>query len=445
MASRSDGLRFASAVLLAVCVVPVTAMTSGALRGDDEVGQVVLSPEEIALAQEHSPLPDPPPSPTNAVADNPAAARLGQALFFDTRLSEPGTVSCASCHVPELSWSDGKSLATGVSETTRHAMTLWNVGYNRWFFWDGRKDSLWAQALTPFEDPREHGFSRLEVLHVVAADPALASAYESLFGPLPALTDRSRFPAEGRPVPEEPGHRHALAWDSMTVDDQQVTDEAYVNLGKCIEAFERQIISRQAPFDIFVEGLKTGDPEQLAALSPSAQRGFGLFVGKGKCFLCHDGPNFTDREFHSNRVPVTNLMDGGRAVGIQELKVDPFNGASVHADDGGKVARTKLSIAPKSLHYPGEFKTPTLRNVAATAPYMHEGQMATLDEVIAFYSTLETALPPDPTGERFLQPRQFSEQEVADLLAFLESLTDEALPPELLQAPSSPGMAASER
>jgi cytochrome c peroxidase len=398
---------------------------------------ILLSPGELALIGDYSPLPDLPADATNAVADDPAAALLGQALFYDTRLSSPGTVSCSTCHLPEKSWTDGRPLAKGVSETPRHAMTLWNVAYNRWFFWDGRKDSLWSQALAPFEDPREHAFSRLQVVNVVAADDALHHAYEDVFGPLPPLSDRNRFPPAGRPVPDSPDHPHNVAWLQMTPADQQLVDTAYANVGKSIAAFERRLVSRRAPFDVFVEGLTSGDPEQLRALSPAAQRGFGLFVGKGKCFLCHDGPTFSDLEFHSNRTPVGNLQDGGRAEGIQILKADPFNGAGGFADDEGRVARTKLSIAPKSLHFPGEFKTPTLRNVAVTAPYMHEGQMATLEEVIRFYSTMEGSLPPDPTGERFLQPREFTDQEAADLLAFLESLTDEALPPDLLGPPDS--------
>ncbi len=405
----------------------------------------VLSVDEAALALEYSPLPPLPPSPTNAVADDPSAALLGQALFFDPRLSDPGTVSCSSCHQPELSWTDGLPLAEGVSTAARHAMSLWNVAYNRWFFWDGRKDSLWSQALAPFEDAREHASSRLGVLHVIGADPVLREAYSGVFGVLPALSDGARFPAQARPVPGQPDHPHALAWDGMSKEDRESSNVAYANVGKSIAAFERQLLTGRAAFDIFVEGLREGDAEKLGVLSESAQRGFGLFVGKGRCFLCHDGPNFTDREFHSNRIPVTNLQDAGRARGIQDLYQDPFNGASVHADDGGRSARTKLSIAPKSLHFPGEFKTPSLRNVARTAPYMHEGQMQTLEEVLEFYSTMEDSLPPDPTGERFLQPREFSEQEIRQLIAFLESLTDEKLPERLSRAPTAAELQDSTR
>src|SRR5690606_16918635 len=293
----------------------------------------------------------------------PAAARLGQALFFDPRFSKSGTIACATCHDPAKGWSDGRRLARGETHHARHTPSLWNVAYNRWFFWDGRKDSLWSQALEPFADPREHGSSRLEILHAVASDDAYARAYEEVFGPLPPLEDAGRFPPAGRPVPREPGHAHHVAWETMSEDDRAAATHAFVNLGKAIAAFERRILSRRAPFDVFVEGLVTGDAEKRRAIPPAAQRGFRLFVGEARCFLCHDGPNFTDLEFHANRVPTGEGVDPGRALGVLRLLDDPFNTRSPHADDGGEAGRTKLSLPRGKWHLPGEFKTPTLRNV----------------------------------------------------------------------------------
>lgn len=412
---------------------------------ESAAGGLQLSPAEVALALEFSPLPPPPADPTNSWADDPAAARLGRSLFFDPRLSGPGTVSCSTCHLPDQGWGDGRALAHGVADHTRHSMTLWNVAYNRWFFWDGRKDTLWGQALEPLEDPREHQSSRLAVLHVIASDPDYTRAYTELFGPLPALHDSERFPAQGRPVPDDDEHPHAVAWNAMAPGDQAAADRAYANLGKSIAAFERAIVSRPAPFDVFVEGLRQGDSAKLAALSASAQRGFSLFVGKGQCFLCHDGPGFSDGEFHGNRIPLGPVRDPGRALGIEKLRRDPFNSLSEHADDGGRSGRIKLSLAPRGFHIPGDFKTPGLRNVAVTAPYMHDGQMASLEEVVAFYSSLENAAAPDPTGERLIEARNFSAGEQADLLAFLRALTNEHLPAELTSAPETPWMPVAQR
>jgi cytochrome c peroxidase len=407
--------------------------------------ELVLTLEQIELAKEFSPLPDPPADPTNAVADDPAAARFGQALFFDPRLSGPGDISCSSCHTYEQGWGDERPLAEGIVELDRHAMTLWNVAYNRWFFWGGRKDTLWSQALDPLEDPREHGGSRLAVAHVLHDDPAYARAYAQVFGPLPELADEARFPSQGRPVRGDRDHPHAVAWASMSADDQLAVDRVYTNVGKALAAYQRLLVSRRAPFDVFVEGLEEDDPEKLAALSPAAQRGFGLFLGKGQCLLCHDGPTFSDREFHGNRVPLSNISDPGRAQGISRLMADPFNSNSAFADDGGRMGRTRLNIAPRGFHLPGDFKTPSLRNVAVTAPYMHEGQFAKLEDVIHFYSTMEGAAAADPTGEQILLPREFTEQEQADLLAFLHALTDESLPEALRGPPDSPELPSGDR
>ena len=156
----------------------------------------------VALILAMGELGDPPPDPTNAVADDPRAARLGQFLFFEQRLSGTGTIACATCHEPGRSWTDGREVAEGLGTLTRHTPSLWNVAYNRWFFWDGRADSLWSQALSPLEHPDEHGGSRLQYAHLVHGDPELRAAYERVFGPLPELEDTERFPPEGRPVPD---------------------------------------------------------------------------------------------------------------------------------------------------------------------------------------------------------------------------------------------------
>jgi cytochrome c peroxidase len=224
----------------------------------------------------------------------------------------------------------------------------------------------------------------------------------------------------------------------MDPADQELVSLAFVNVGKAIAAYERRIVSKRAPFDIFVEGLRSGDAEAQRAISSSAQRGFTLFSGKAQCLVCHDGPRFTDREFHPNRVPTGEGVDPGRALGIGRLLNDPFNRASAYSDDDGKSARTMLSFPRVGWELPGSFKTPTLRNVATTAPYMHEGQLATLQDVVEFYSTLSGAAPPGKHDEKIIRKLDLSTGEKADLVAFLESLTDESLPPELRTAPETP-------
>jgi cytochrome c peroxidase len=395
----------------------------------------VFSEAERRILLELSPVPEMPRDPTNAYEADPRAARLGQALFFDTRLSLDGTVSCATCHAPEKSWTDGKPLGAGLAGLPRHTMTLWNVAANRWFFWDGRKDTLWSQALGPLEDPREHGTSRLAIVQLLTRDEGYRRAYPEVFGALPEVAG---LPAHGRPVAGEPEHEHQLAWNTLAPAQQDAVTRAFVNVGKSIAAFERLLVSRAAPFDRFVEGLRTGEAAQVAALSPSAQRGAALFVGKARCVFCHDGPLFSDLEFHDNRIPVGEEGgDPGRKLGIRRLRTDPLNSLGPFADDGGESGRRKVKPLLDDSHGGKQFKTPTLRNVARTAPYMHEGQFATLAEVVHFYDTLEGAAP-ESGNERLIHPLGLSASERADLVAFLTSLTDESLPAELLAPPPTP-------
>lgn len=407
-----------------------------ALQAPDPSTGSELTAAERAVLLELSPLPEPPGDPTNAFAADAGAARLGQALFYDARLSADGTISCATCHQPERDWTDGKAVARGLAGLSRHTMTLWNAAHQRWYFWDGRKDTLWSQALAPLEDPREHGTSRLAILHLLADDPAYARAWSEVFGALPE--GLARWPRAGREVPGEPEHEHALAWATLAPDEQAAANQAYANVGKALAAFQRRIVSRPAPFDRFVAGLREGTPEKIAALTPAAQRGARLFVGKARCVFCHDGPLFSDLEFHDNRVPVGEEGgDPGRKLGLRRLRADPFNSKSAFADDGGETGRIKLGLLIDDSHAGKLFKTPSLRNVARTAPYMHEGQFATLAEVVRFYSRLENAAPESPS-ERIVQPLGLDDGEEADLVAFLESLSDEGVPEELRGPPPTP-------
>jgi len=406
--------------------VSALALLLLALQGPPE-----LPPEVLRRALTLSPLPPPPADPTNAVEDDPRAARLGQALFFDARLSKNGTISCATCHDPAQGWSDGKTTAVGLGPVARHTPTLLDVAQHRWFFWDGRKDSLWSQALAPLEDPAEHGASRLQLAHLVAGDARYRATYEALFGALPELSDAERFPPRGRPVPDQPEHPLARAWNGMTWADRDAVERVFANLGKALAAFQRTLRSEPAPFDVFVAGLRAGDAAKQAALGPSARRGLALFLGKARCHTCHDGPFFSDLEFHDDRVPPLDPEgepDRGRYVGLARVLDDPFNGLGRHSDDP-ETGRTRLAYLARTNHSERELKTPTLRNLLRTAPYMHQGQFATLAEVVRFYSALEGALPAHPE-ERLVEPLGLDAGEQADLVAFLESLSGAPAPAE---------------
>ncbi|MEO8287095.1 MAG: cytochrome-c peroxidase [Chloroflexota bacterium] len=184
------------------------------------------------------------PDPSNKVADDPRAVALGHALFFDKRLSANGAVSCASCHMPDRNFNDNLPLAKGIGTTTRKTMTIVGAGYSPWLFWDGRKDSMWAQALGPLESPVEHGGNRTQYAHLIGQ--YYRADYEALFGPLPQLSNLALFPPSAGPV-EDPLAR--AAWLAMTDNERDVVTGVYANMGKAIAAYERKIVPGPSRFD----------------------------------------------------------------------------------------------------------------------------------------------------------------------------------------------------
>jgi len=390
-----------------------------------------FTPQEIRRISSLSPLP-PVQDPTNRYMDHASAARLGRDLFFDARLSTNGRISCSTCHDPAHGFADGKPFAEGLQTGRRHTPSLWNAAYNRWFFWDGRADSLWAQALHPIESPAEMGSSRLALAHLVGGDAKYRKLYESAFGDLPPLSDSARFPAHAKPASAADPEADVVSWTSMRAEDQAAANQVFVNIGKAIAAYESKIVSRRSPFDQFAEGLSSGDEKKMAAISSEARRGLRLFVGKANCRVCHMGPNFTDGEFHDTRVPPREggpPSDPGRFVGIAEVMNDPFNAQGPFSDQR---TGTGVEFLVNNAENWGRFKTPTLRNVARTAPYMHQGQFATLSDVVTYYSTLEQAMPAGHHAETILQPLLLSGEEIRELVALLESLTDENISSEWL-------------
>ncbi|SRR5579871_2270211 len=414
--------------------------------------------DELEKIQELSPVPKLPEDKTNAYADNEKAAQLGKVLFFDKRLSCAQQVSCATCHDPQAGWSDGLSTpkvfqnphmdSAKKAFSRRRVPSLWNVAYGHWFFWDGRADSLWSQALGPPENPIEmEGGSRLLYAHEVYNDKALKGKYEEIFGKLPDLSDSKRFPMNGCPKPDDPKGADNQAWTSMAPVDQTAVNRVYANLGKSLEAFERRIVSKNSRFDTYVAGLKDNDPKKLAALTDQEKRGLKWFVGEGKCETCHSGPNFTDGAFHNLRVPSKNKAlagDLGRFKGIDTVKANPFNGAGQFSDDPQGIAKERLDHLKASDMNKGQFKTPGLRNVAKFGPYMHQGQIKTLREVVEYYSDLKGATKLLGPDEGLLTPVHLKDSQVDDLVAFLNSLTDESTDGQL-GLPAADNAVASKR
>lgn len=391
---------------------------------------VEFDEREWRRIQKLSPLPPTPPSPTNRYADDPRAARLGHWLFFEPALSANSEVACATCHVPLNGFADGEPLGSGLGPLTRHTPSLWNVAQQRWFFWDGRADSLWSQALEPFEEPAEFGSSRVHVVRTVGQLDHLRVAYEECFGKLSDFTDESRFPLRAGRGPA--GDRKL--WDAMTPSDRDLVNRVFVRVGKALEAYQRRLVTAPTAFDRFVaEGKRDGTSTTISA---AAQRGLRIFVGKGNCRTCHFGPLLSDGEFHDTGVPTTSTeLDPGRYEGITKLQRGEFNAASSYSDAPDGATAKRLRTTTQGQHNWGSFKTPSLRNVAQTAPYMHRGQLRTLEDVVRFYSTLE--------GQRVghheqtvLVPLGLTEREIQDVVAFLRTLSSSIQDESLLAPPN---------
>ena len=380
------------------------------LNEDIETEVDIFTKREWAIIQRLSPLPaTPPPNPTNRVADDPQAAKLGQMLFFDERFSKDGTVACATCHSPFHGFADVEATSLGAGRGTRNAPTLLNVVYNKWQFWDGRSDSLWSQALIALEGENEQAGTRLQYAHFIKR--LYQDDYEKVFGPLPNLTDINRFPPNGKPGDAQ--------FDNMSEFDKIAVNTVFANIGKAIETYERLLISRNAPFDQYVAG-------DVNAIGIEAKRGLKIFIGKGVCILCHDNSNFTDNDFHNLGVPQGGLPeDTGRYDGIKQLLDNPFNGGGIYSDDP-EVPQRILDFLEPTQQHKGQFKTPTLRNVELTAPYFHTGDFPTLESIIEFNNA--GGVPSGFVGMRegTLEPLNLSEQEAKDVVEFLLTLTGES-------------------
>jgi cytochrome c peroxidase len=311
----------------------------------------------------------PPPLPELAPPDA-AQAELGRRLFFDRRLSGDGTMSCAVCHIPQEAYADGQALSVGypTNKHWRNTQSLINTGYLSSFFWDGRSETLEEQALEPIHAVFEMNLDPDYLVARLEEDPQYLAHFQDVFASAPT--------------------RRTIA--------------------AALAAFERTLTVNDSPFDLFLTGEKT-------ALSPQALRGAEIFFGeRAGCARCHSGPLLSDGKFHNLGVGETDelLRDPQRRATrnffLRRMGVEPMN------RDPGRYAVTR---EPSDL---GAFRTPPLRQVAQTAPYMHNGSLEKLEEVIAFF---DGGGGDDPSKSSQLRPLNLSAAEKEELLAFLRSLS----------------------
>ncbi len=342
----------------------------------------------------HGPWPPAPdPDISNRFSGDDDAIRFGRALFHDARLSADGSMQCATCHEARHAMGDGKPRALGRRELDRNTPALANLSGRRWFGWDGRSDNLWAQSIHPILNPDELAQDENSLARRIIEEADLARTYLE-------VTGRS-------PVDDPPR-------------------EVLVNIAKSLAAWQETLVTPRTAFDRFRDALAEDRDVPDNVFSRSARRGLKLFVGEGRCSLCHFGPNFSNDEFHHAGVPHftrNGSVDPGRHGGIGKYRASPYRRTGKFSDeDPESAARAPGNFVVRSHDDWGRFRVPSLRNVAATAPYMHDGSVADLPAVVRHYDEINMNLFHED-GESLLRPLGLDATGRADLEAFLRTLT----------------------
>jgi cytochrome c peroxidase len=383
-----------------------------------------------------SSLPSPPPSPGNRVVDDPRAAELGRVLFFDPSLSTNGRVSCASCHHPARLFTDGLPRSRGVGQAGRNAPTLVGVSHAIWLFWDGRRDSVWSQALAPLESAAEMGTTRTDVVRRVTKGASTHEAYEAIFGRPAPFDDERRFPPGAGPFADRAGRE---AWARMHAADRPAVDRAFANVGKLLEAYQRRLQPAPARFDRYVARLHgEGGAGPASELTKQELAGLRLVldVERTRCLRCHNGPLWTNQSFHDvgTSTGADGVADWGRFLGVQAVLVDPFNCLGPYSDAAPEACDALRFLDRRHVGATqGQFKTPTLRGLPRTGPYMHDGRFESLEAVVEHYRIP----PPSGAADHELVPLDLTDPEAAALVAFLRTLdSDVAVEPGWLQPPN---------
>ena len=417
-------LLFVCALLVVAALAWRFAPASLPEHWDDAEAALITS---LSLAS----LPPLAPDPGNAVADDERAAVLGQRLFFDPRLSTNGAVSCASCHRPEAAFTDGLPLALGTGPGQRHTPSLVGVAYSPWYYWDGRRDSQWSQALTPLETHFEQGAGRVGIVRLLATDPVYASMYQEIFGNLPYP---DQLPKSGSPLGDEQQQEN---WHELDPGLKFAVSSAFANAGKALAAYQRKLLPGSSRFDEYAHAVaRGGATRQDELLSRNAVAGLALFIGEAQCINCHNGPLFTNHDFHNTGVLAVpgQLPSMGRYDGVRLAREDPFNCLGEFSDATWEQC-TELRYARDDNGLAGAQKTPGLRNVNLTAPYMHTGQIGTLEEVLEHYNVAPASM----LGHNEAKPLNLSRRELRQLEEFLHNLESPlATEAELLRPPPAP-------
>ena len=354
---------------------------------------VILSKDEIAQTLSYGPWPlNFEKDPSNIASGNPDAIAMGKALFFDPSLSSDGTLSCASCHDSAQDFTDGRARAEGRALLDRNTQSLWNLRAYRWFGWAGASDSLWAHNIRPLLNRDEMGQS-FEGVRDTLLSHEVRETFTAIFG------------------------------DPKVMSAERVT----VNVAKSLAAYLETLNTGETSFDRFRAALEAQDWTKAADYPIAAQRGLQIFIGTGRCSFCHSGPAFTNSEFHDAGVPYfidQGRVDEGRFGAIKELRKNPFTLAGPYSDDPDKTGAWAVNTLRFQHSDFGIFRTPSLRGAAKTAPYMHDGSLTDLRDVLDHYNEINMdRLHSD--GEAILRPLELSDAQLDDLETFLRTLSDD--------------------
>lgn len=349
---------------------------------------------EIVSISAHGPWPPKQTvDPSNFLSGNTAAIAFGKTLFFDKSLSGNGEFSCASCHQADKFFTDGLAVSIQAKDKKalfRNTPSVVNLANQRWFGWGGESDSLWSHAILPLLAENEMGATAEMIKNLIIKNKTYKETYQALVN-RPANKDSAEI--------------------------------VLVNIAKALAAYQESLVTPPTEFDKFRTALINNDIAAQQNYSNAAKRGLKIFVGEARCNFCHFGPNFSSGEFADIGIPffIEGGVDAGRYTGIQQVKSNPFNLLSEYNDAANKNTTwwtSQVSLLHKNW---GEFKVPSLRNIQNTAPYMHNGSINTLADVVLHYDQInEERLHAD--GERILRPLGLSQQQRDDLLAFLKTL-----------------------
>jgi len=366
----------------------------------------------------------------NAFMQDPEAAALGERLFFDKRLS-PAGVACNACHQPDHFFADPRQESVGTETLRRNAPSLIGIADADWFYWDGRRDSLWSQALVPFEAADEMASSRVYVLQQVMRDPDYRAHYTEVFGQLPDSDHLQQLPTHASPIGDEAAQR---AWQGIPRAMRNQVNRHFSNLGKAIAAYEGTLTHTPSRFDRYAKTLlEHGEDATDTLFSEDEREGLRWFIsGRSQCLNCHNGPQFSNQGFHNigTATDDNGELDYGRSLGIRNVLLNEFNCESRYVDRQQPACKKLQYINATEISgmLAGAFKVPGLRNVAATAPYMHDGRFKDLSAVMSHYRN-----PPGKTsrndGHELSPLNRLDDKAIEQLIAFLKTLDSEPAPP----------------